>query len=189
MKLYFDTNVWINYLWGTRTKQAKLKGKTKKLFECVENKNLDVVFSVFASSEISAHFRDWYILQKIIKKGFGYRELSNLKRQKEYNKITDKQKATIEKYIKKIASIKWVETVQIKKIEGNALELFETLTIGYHLDFADAFHLIIAMEENCSMLITDDGSLRENGKEFIKDYDLGGNINIYNTNELINSLQ
>lgn len=138
-------------------------------------------------TEISSHFKDWHTLQRIIKNGYSYRELSNLKREKKYSTLTRRQAETIDGYLERINQLNWVESVEINRIEEDAIKLFTTLTLEYYLEFADAFHIVIAMSENCPVLITKDSTMREGGMSFVKDNELESEFKICNIDEFLNS--
>lgn len=187
MKIYFDANIWIDYIWREKEGDS-LKKETQDLIDFIENKKnkMSVITSIFLFSEITEHFKDWYILNKIIKNGFGYRDLPNLKKRKEYRDLTHIQNQKIESYFEDISDLEWVDSVELDQLSKEALDLFSRLTLTYHLDFADAFHIVIAMGENCSCLITRDGPLRENMNIFLKESNLEEDFRVYRPKEFLN---
>ncbi len=184
MKIYFDACIWIDYLWGAQ-KDATPKKVTRDLIDFIEKNNHSVISSVFLDTEISSHFKDWHILQKIIREGYSYRDLSNLKRKKKWNTLTETEIKQISKYLEDIAKLPWVELVELSSLEKEDLEIFSALTLEYHLDFADAFHIIIAMIENCHFLITRDEEMRAKARDFLKDYSLEKDFEILKPTELL----
>ena len=184
MKIYFDANIWIDYTWGV-LKSKRPKAQIRNLITHVTGSNFTVISSVFALTEVSAHFKDWYTLQKITKAGYSYRELSNLKREPIYSKLTKRETNTIDSYLESINQTDWVEFVELQNLDKEALDLFTTLTLEYHLEFADAFHIVLAMNEGCRYLVTKDSTMRQQSKKFIEDYELRDDFNILNISELL----
>jgi hypothetical protein len=85
---------------GANSIVQKLDTRQDKYIEKIIKENMRVVSAVFLYTEISAYFRNWEIMQRIIKEGFGYREFSNLRRQKAYRTLTDDQREKINTYVR-----------------------------------------------------------------------------------------
>ena len=183
MRLYFDACIWIDYLWGTQ-KNAKLKKETQNLLSFIEKNNHSVLSSVVLNMEISGHFKDWYILQKIIKEGYSYRDLPNLKKKKKWNSLSGIEMQKINKYFEDILELSWVESFEMSGLGKKGLEMFSVLTLEYHLDFVDAFHFVIAID-NCRFLITRDEDMREKARKFLKDYSLEKDFEVLRPKELL----
>jgi len=184
MRVYFDTNIWIDYLWGTH-KGKKIKKPTGEVIDFIIGGKHKVVSSVFLFTEISSHFKDWYILNKIIEEGFSYRELANLKKRKKYSRLTKEQTREINSYLEGVAGLPWVDAVDLSGLGKEALDLFSTLTLDYYIDFADSFHILIAMDEKCRYLITKDEEMRDRASMFLDDYSLGEEFGVCRPEEFL----
>ena len=164
MRIYFDANIWINYLWGIEPGGTH-KQEIQKMLDGIGQHI--VVTSIFLHTEISAHFRDWIVLQKIIREGRSYRELGNLKKQKKYNSLLPSESDKINSRLEHISALDYVDTRQLEGLDDAKIALFSTLTLEYHLEFPDAMHVVIAMAEGCACLVTNDEEMRDKTKEFL----------------------
>ena len=166
MKVYLDSVIWIDYAWGLYNHSEKIKYKSKKIIEEIKERDIEVVYSLFSNAEVSAHFRDWILLQKVIKDGYSHREFSRVK--KNY-KLTKLNKEKIEKLTQQIFDQPWVMYVDMKMMSEEHFEAFKTLTWTYQIDSIDALHNIVAREKRCDYLITNDEDMRSGMKQFLSD--------------------
>ena len=121
---------------------SEKKGKKKRTVVMID-KNLDkslflVIFSQFIVAEISNHLADWFLLQKVIKSGFSYREFS--KERKNYN-LSQTERDKIDYIIEDISEKSFVNTIPIKDITINDLELLFEL-MNNQVELFDALHII-----------------------------------------------
>ncbi len=121
-----------------------------------------------------------------MKEGYGYRDLPNLKKKKKWSSLSENESTQINEYLENISKLPWVEAVELAGLEKEDLEMFSALTLEYHLDFADAFHIIIAMIENCKFLVTRDEVMREKASAFLKDNALEDDFEVVRPTELLN---
>lgn len=166
MKIYFDSNIWIDYAWGIINGTGRRKKYLKELVNSIGKKKIKVISSLFLNTEISAHFRDWFLLRKIIRDGFSFREFARKKR--EYN-LNERERQKINKVIQNITKLSWVKFVELRELDRGSLDVFELLTLHYSIDAIDAFHNIIAANENCRFLVTKDEDMRDKMNWFSKD--------------------
>ena len=166
MEVYFDSNIWIDYSWGIVNDTGRRKKYVDDLVNAIEAKRIKVISSLFLNTEISAHFRDWLLLRKIIRDGYSYREFARLKKQ--YG-LDERERREIDGIIQNIASLSWVRFVELEELNRSSLNVFEVLTLDYLLDSIDALHNIIAANEECRFLITKDEDMRERMNWFLED--------------------
>lgn len=138
------------------------EGKNKKrkstlLIEGLEKKNYLVIFSQFIVAEISYHLSDWFLLQKVIKSGFSYREFRS---QKKYFSLDDAEKDKIDFIVQNISEKEFVNALPIKELSIENLVLLSKL-MNNQIEFCDAIHLITAKNEKCDYFVTKDGDIRK----------------------------
>jgi len=165
MRVYFDSNIWIDYAWGIVNGTGKRKKYISNLIEVIQRKKIKVISSLFLNTEISAHFKDWFLLKKIIEDGFSYREFAKLKIKYGLN---EPEKKSINSVIRDIIGIPWVEFVELEELNRESLNIFESLSLKFFIDSIDALHNIIAANENCRFLITKDEEMRTCMNSFLK---------------------
>ena len=156
--LFIDTNVWIDYIWqnymGEVEKKSQRINVINKLDE-IEVKDF-VILSPFLIAEISNHFADWYLLNKVIKSGHGYREFAS---EKKNHFLNEDEKYRLNEIIEKISSKSFVNTITVNEIKRPNLDLLFTL-VNNQVDFFDALHIMTAESTNCRYFITKDKELR-----------------------------
>ena len=164
--IYLDTCIWINYLWQTQFSEApKRKSSSTKLIDRLKNQTeYEVIFSSFVMSEISSHFRDYYISQKIIRDGFSFRDLN---REKKNYTLSDEENSFINQMIIEIGGCGFVNTLNLKSLD-NLSEIL-VLEASYYFDFLDALHFQTAKESGCKFFITTDSPLRKSIDSHNKD--------------------
>lgn len=74
LKAYLDSNILISYFWSHYFGHDKPQDTNWKLINRAINGEYDVCASTFSTIEIFEHFRDYFLLTKVIKQGHGYRE-------------------------------------------------------------------------------------------------------------------
>ena len=73
-KAYIDTNILIDYCWQNYFGEGMSEARSTRLMNRGFEGRFDIHFSTFSLIELSIHFRDWFLLQKVIKGGFSYAE-------------------------------------------------------------------------------------------------------------------
>jgi predicted nucleic acid-binding protein len=184
MKIYFDTNVWIDYIWGFFNKSGKIKNRTKKLIAEIESKNIEVSISVFVIAEISGHFKDWILMQKIIEDGFSYREFRRVA--KNY-KLDDFENEKIRNTSEKAFLAKWA-TLQKEGLDNKDLQFFAELTSHYSIDSVDALHGIMAIKNNCQYLVTSDETFITQLNLALKENNIFNEFSAIKPNDFLNHI-
>ena len=165
--IYLDSCIWINYVWQTQfSDKPKRKNPATKLIEKLANsEHYQLTLTPYLISEISTHFRDNYILQKVMRDGFSYRDFNREKKNYELDK------EEIEKINQIIIYIGGLESVNVllpEDIKKEALEEILDLETTYYFDFYDAIHFQTAKDKKCEYFITTDGPLRTSAARFNK---------------------
>ena len=156
-RAYLDTNVLVEYAWErTPSPPASHKKLATRLIELGMDGTFDIYISTFCIMELFEHFRDWYLMKKVIEDGFGYREFRSERRNHRLTKEDiDKLEALISDFKDK-PNIYYVD--------------FDTVPEDFHsrvtilqkngFDCLDAFHLLIALDIGATHFITKDGEVR-----------------------------
>jgi len=163
-KIFLDSCVWINYIWQTHFEEsAKTNNSSVKLIEKIyKNNNYEIILSPFLTNEISTHFRDWFIMQKIIKDGFSYRDFS---RERKNYSLTEEEKNEIIQIIISIGSADNINVLPVKNIEKQDIEEILNLESDYYFDFYDSLHVYTAVNQGCKFFITSDSPLRKSASK------------------------
>ena len=159
LNVLLDSNIWIDYLWyHFFSEQKGRKKKTVKLVELFDFQDKFVaLLTPFLITEISSHFADWFLLQKVIKSGYSYREF--LRERRNYN-LSIKEKEKINEMVESISKKDFVNTITIEEIKKEELELLLTL-LNEQISFFDALHTLTTISENCKFFVTKDNELRK----------------------------
>lgn len=158
MKAYLDSNILIDYVWSNiLTKTPKRKNNSVfNLFNAVDNELFEPVISNFSLMEVARHLKDYFLLLKVIKDGFGYREFSRVKINYSVDPRNEKK---VDNIIKDLEQDERFSYLKVTNLEPAAFGNIELYIAGY-IDFIDAFHLQIALSENCDFLLTKDEEFR-----------------------------
>ena len=74
-RAYLDTNVLIEHAWERHVDAPSPKRNiASELIELGLDGRYEIYISTFCVMELYEHFRDWYLMQKVIANGFGFRE-------------------------------------------------------------------------------------------------------------------
>lgn len=187
IKLYIDSNIWIQYLWIKQVSYSeefdrsnKERERSYKFIEGLSGKNILVISSLFIDAEISGYFRDYLRFRKSLTLGFDYTNSHKYKRE---FKLLAGDKKDINNCLIHINSLKYVKLVKLEGLNSKSLDFFRIATCEYELDYMDAVHLIVAMSEGSQYLITCDKDFLNKGNKLIKDQKLSNDIRIVNIKE------
>ena len=191
LKIYLDSNLWINYLWIKKVaslpkKFAKHNKSRQRSYEIVNYllnqkafKRIAIVSSLFNGSEISGYFRDYLRFLRGLNLGYDY---TNCHKYKQSFRLFSREKKEITSYFEYIGNLKAVEVVE-PKLDGKSLEFFRLATCDYYLDYMDAFHLLVALMEGCKYLITEDKDFKGKGNKLLRNNELLKDIRLINSKE------
>ena len=142
-RAYLDTNVLIEYAWERTPSAPSSRPKlASKLMELGLDGRFDIFISVFCIMEMYEHFRDWFLLQKAIEDGFGYREF---RRERKRYRLTKKEVGILESLISEFRDNPNIFFVDFDSVPD---DFFSRMTILQKngLDCLDAFHLLTALD-------------------------------------------
>lgn len=144
-----------------------------------------VILSPFLIVEISNHFADWYLLNKVIKSGHGYREFAS---EKKNHSLNEDEKDMLNGIIQKISSKTFVNTITINEIKKPNLDLLFTL-VNNQVDFFDALHIMTADSAECKYFITKDNELRIRTQPLISNGLVSKELKLISPNSFIKSFK
>ncbi len=157
LKVYLDTNLIIEHCWWKYFSEEKNKmTKEVELIEKGFQGSYDIYFSYINMMELSSHLTDWYLLERVIKSGFGY---PYFKREKMKYSLTQKQKDVINNIIKEYQNSPYVFYIEIDKMSNEFLNQAKILVDNY-MEFEDALHFLFAQASETDYFITKDSELR-----------------------------
>lgn len=163
-KIFLDSCVWINYIWQVQfSQEPKEKTASTKLIEKIKgDKKYQVILSPFLVNEISTHFKDWFLMQKVIQDGFSYREFN---REKKNYEISSQEIEKIDEIINTISNIENIEILSPEDLTKESIAEILKLETKYYFDFYDAFHFHVAEKEKCQYFVTSDSPLRKSASK------------------------
>jgi predicted nucleic acid-binding protein len=164
LKGYLDSNVLINYLWWSKSRTRPPGKEAEKMAQAIEAGAFDPVISRFCIMEVAGHFRDYEILKLMIRDGFGYRYLSQ--RRKNYE-LSRAMEGRLRRLIRVLEDDRYFSVIAVKTWGEKAYSDIERYVAGY-VDLPDAFHLQAASTAQCDFFITGDEELRDRVKAMVK---------------------
>jgi len=164
MRAYLDTNILIAYFWSHYFGSDRRETNEIKLIKQGILKEYELVCSTFSSIEIYQHFRDYYLLDKVIKSGYGYR---GFLRMKSHHEVTETERNRIYEMLDDFENQDGINLYKVEKISDDFLFTI-TDYIGGDIDFFDAIHIRTAIELECNFFVTRDADLRRRYDQLIK---------------------
>jgi predicted nucleic acid-binding protein len=134
--------------------------------------------------EIHEHFTDYYLLQNVIKDGFGFREFPKERR----NYVMDnEQLLSVSSMTEKLRTNPYLNYIEPETMTDVFLKLVMEYVKGY-ADFVDALHLRTAIDTKCDYFVTNDGELRKRAQKLICDKIITEKIKITSAKGFLQSL-
>lgn len=163
--VYLDSNIIIDYCWHTyfaesKNNPVKEKKEIVDLIERGKKGEFEIVLSTYVTIEVFEHFRDYYLLDKCLKSGYGYQEF---RRYKQKYHMTKSEKDLILGMIEGIEDDKDITFVKIKAFNNAEVEEYHypiIYLITEYIDFKDALHVQTAIDVDCDYFVTKDSDLR-----------------------------
>jgi hypothetical protein len=156
-RAYLDTNVLIDYAW-----QKLSPGPTngRKQIQNVMDLGMkgayEIVISTFCIMELYEHFRDWFLLKKVIANGFGFREF---RRERKRYKLSKREKRFLEEIMDDFRDNPKIYFVEFDEIPKNFFSRVGILQQN-GIDAMDAFHVLSAVDIEATHFVTKDGEIR-----------------------------
>lgn len=157
IKAYLDTNLIIEHCWWKffGNEKDKMTKEVELIEEGFQGK-FDIYISYITIMELSNHLTDWFLLEKVIKSGFGF---PHFKREKMKYVLTVEQKALINKITQEYQNSPYVFYIEIDGISNEFFKQAKLLVDNY-MEFEDALHFLFAQASNTDYFVTKDGELR-----------------------------
>lgn len=188
INLYFDSNVWINYLWIEKVSFSKVfdtknlvRKSCHKIVTNLDNDKYKVTSSLFNDTEISNYFSDYLRFLRGLGQGFDY---TNSHKYKQQFNLTREEKKQINLYLTHIADLNYVEIIELN-LDTKSLEFFRIAILNYQIEYMDAFHLICAMASGCRYIVTADKDFCKKANKLLRDQKLTKDIRVLYFKEAI----
>ena len=156
-RAYLDTNVLIENTWERLALEPKTrKSSASRLLELGQDGRFEIVISTFCIMELYEHFRDWFLLQKVIGSGFGYREFRRERRRHRLSRGEVKILDTL------IVDLQDDPDINIVEFERVPKQFFPRMSILQRngIDSIDSFHILTALDVEVTHFVTKDGDVR-----------------------------
>jgi predicted nucleic acid-binding protein len=164
-KLFLDSNIIIDYCWGKYfSDDNKHQGYGFRVFQIGLDGKYSILISNFNLIEVFEHFRDYFKLNRIIKSGFSHREFI---RERSKISITEEEEDQIDTMLTEIEEDTRLNFIKYAKFGENFISNIIKY-VKYEIDFFDAIHLQMAIDNNCDYIITKDGPFRKNSDIMMK---------------------
>jgi predicted nucleic acid-binding protein len=156
-RAYLDTNVLIEYAWE-RTPSAPTSRPrlASNVMELGLDGGFDIYVSVFCIMELYEHFRDWFLLQRVIGDGFGYREF---RRERKNHRLSKKETTILESLVEEFRDNPNIYFIEFESVPSDFFSRVAILQKN-GFDCMDAFHLLTAMDVGVTHFVTKDGEVR-----------------------------
>lgn len=162
-RVYFDSNFWIKHYWSKHSSESTRTVNARKLpfdLESLSKEKFNAYFTEYLFYEISAHIKDWELIQLVINDGFSYREFTKLKNRPEY-RIDEEGQKRIDDALANLSSYPCVvPDLTPKPITEEEVAFLFSLT-RYGLEIIDSFHIISAVRHDCNYFVTSDEGIIE----------------------------
>jgi predicted nucleic acid-binding protein len=112
--------------------------------------------SVFCIMELYEHFRDWFLLQRVIGDGFGYREF---RRERKNHRLSKKETTILESLVEEFRDNPNIYFIEFESVPSDFFSRVAILQKN-GFDCMDAFHLLTAMDVGVTHFVTKDGEVR-----------------------------
>lgn len=185
--IYVDTNIWLNYINAQRKGDRFPKSKeADELMKYIKKNNGKIFFSFFNYIELSSRLTEQLISLRLLGEGCCLFELGS---ERKGEKINQAERKILESEIKEITDIDFVYFDPVennKAISSDEMEKIYKL-ISYDIEMPDAFHVIFALQNNCSSFITKDMPLFNRIQLAKKDSDFLKKLHILNPKAILNA--
>ena len=156
-RAYLDTNVLIEYAWERLIKEPPSRRTiANKLIGLGLDGEFEIAISTFCIMELYEHFRDWFLMQKVIEDGFGYREF---RRERRNHKLSMKEVAILESLMADFTDDPNISFIEFESVPDDFSSRV-TILQKNGLDCLDAFHILIALDVRATHFVTKDGEIR-----------------------------
>ncbi len=156
-RAYLDTNVLIENAWGRLADApSSKKNIASELIKLGLDGRFEISISTFCIMELFEHFRDWFLMKKVIRGGFGYREF---RRERKRYKLTIGEGLVLEGLVADFRDDPDIFFVEFDRVPDNFFTRVNILQRN-GIDCMDAFHIITALDVGATRFVTKDGEVR-----------------------------
>lgn len=156
-RAYLDTNVLIEHAWGLHVgAPSTMKNIASRLIELGLDGEFKIYISTFCVMELYEHFRDWYLMQKVIENGFGYREF---RRERKRYKLSESEALVLDRLVAELRDNPDIYFVEFDKVPRHFFSRVSVLQRN-GIDCMDAFHILTALDIEATHFVTKDGEVR-----------------------------
>ena len=156
-RAYLDTNVLIENAWGRLAPDSPTrKPLARTIIERGLDGDFDIVISTFCIMELYEHFRDWFLLQKVIGSGFGYREF---RRERKRHKLSSGEVKVLDGLVSDFRDDPDIYFVEFDRVPRHFFSRVSMLQRN-GIDSLDAFHILTALDIEATNFVTKDGEVR-----------------------------
>lgn len=159
LKCYLDTNIFIEYLWRYFFSENASKNTAScRLIQSGAEGKFEIYFSEFTVMEITQHFIDYFLMQKVISDGYSFREFSKMKKKYE---ITEDESLTINQLTDRLINNQYLNYIVMGSSKNEEKFLMTIIPyVKHYIDFMDAIHIRMAIAADCDYFVTEDSELR-----------------------------
>ena len=166
LRAYIDSNILIAYFWSHYFGSDLRKTAEIALIEKAFAKEYELVLSTFSMVELYEHFRDYYLLDKTIKQGYGFREFSRFRNEHDLT-LTSTEEMRLSGIFDDFENHDGVEMYEVEKITDKFfISLWDC--IRGNIDFYDAIQVLTAIDLKCDYFVTSDKGIRKHYEELAR---------------------
>lgn len=156
-RAYLDTNVLIENVWERLALEPTTRrSSATRLVELGQDGGFEIVISTFCITELYEHFRDWFLLQKVIGSGFGYREF---RRERKRHRLSEGEVKILDVLVSDFQDDPDIYFVEFDKVPQHFFPRVGILQRN-GIDAMDAFHILSALDVEATHFVTKDGEVR-----------------------------
>jgi predicted nucleic acid-binding protein len=156
-RAYLDTNVLIEHAWARQVGvPSPRKNIASELIEFGLDGRYKIYISTFCVMEMYEHFRDWYLMQKVIENGFGFREF---RRERKRYKLSKEEAQVLDDLVEELRDDPDIYFVEFDKVPRHFFSRVRILQRN-GIDSFDAFHILTALDIEATHFVTKDGEVR-----------------------------
>ncbi len=156
-RAYLDTKVLIENAWERLAfEPTSRRSGASKIVELGQDGRFEIVISTFCIMELYEHFRDWFLLQKVIGSGFGYREF---RRERKRHRLSQREVMVLDVLVSDFRDDPDIYFVEFEKVPRHFFPRVSILQRN-GIDGIDAFHILSALDIEATHFVTKDGEVR-----------------------------